>query len=510
MSLRSGIVLSLLSLAPFASMTAGAEDYWAYAYQGVEIISTGNPASAVTLAHHLHRLDLAARKFLLSDREGGERPATHIYAVSPWVFSEMVGGDKDVGMLYQYSGTDNYVLLNGTRSPGSDDPYWPAYAGYAGSILMSDGESRYPYWFRTGFAELFAATAFQGSKVTLGGYAKGRVYSLTSDKLIPVHTLLQLQPGDPQLKANAYLYPAECWFLLHLVLFEGNYRAEFARYLTLIDEGQSPEEAFAGSFKVGYDALDKMLRSALTTGRVNIFVLHIDDDRDTEAPHRISPAEANARIAEFELRLGRIEEAIKRVQSALASEPSNEMALRVLATAQVRRHDYADALRTIDRLPADAGLSPDGHSDRAAVLMSTAQAAASKDATLSADPVELNHRATADLQRALELAPENRHYLEQLGRLIAEQRDTVTAQTYFPRAVHVFYQHPRDAALAAAIAQMCAATGDYKNAVRFTEAWRDNTIAPADRDRAAAYLSRLKTAQDQHSVIAGDASSTSP
>jgi hypothetical protein len=504
MIVRHPLKWALVAVAALIFESAAAEDYWSYSFHGIDIVAVGYPGSAVELAHHLHRLDGAARQLLLADQSGGERPATHLYAVSPSAFNEMVGGAKDVAMLYQFSGTDNYILLEGSRSfTGENDPYWPAYAGYAGSILLSDGETRYPYWFRQGFAEVLGATEFLGSRVTLGGYLKGRVYSLTSDRLIPVRTLLQLRQGDPEMKAREEIYQAECWLLVHLVLFEGNYRSEFAHYLTLIDEGQGPDEAFAASFKVGYDDLDRMLRSALSGGKIRTAILHISDEKDTEQPRKISAGEANAKLAEFDLRLGRVDAATKRAQSVLTSDASNEIALRVLAKAHAQRQEYAESLSTIDRL-SDSTISAAGLADRAELLTAVSRAILAKEAVVSADPAQLRQRATADLQRAVEVAPEDRRAWARLGADIAERRDAVAAQSYFAKAVHVFYQHPRDADLAAALSEVAAATNDYTNAVRFGEAWRVNSIDAGSRDRVAAYLSQLKTAHERNSVAAGN------
>lgn len=492
MTLQRWIIAVAFAL-QLAVGAAHAEAYWSYAYKGIDVTAVGGASFAVTLVQNLHRLDLAARKAMPSDH--GDRPLTHVFAVPHTTFIELRGADEEITSMFMTTGGDNYVLIDISQS--DENRYWEAYFGYAGSILVSNGGMRYPDWFRSGFSELFAATSIQGSKVTLGGFLPERVEILNSGTHIPIRTLLQLRPGDPQLKAAsvAEMYAAESWFLTHLILFEGEHNAEFSRYLNLLDEGQSSEQAFTTSFKASDADLDRMFHDAWVAGRIRTSVLHVPLENDAGEPHRLSTAEADGRLAGLGVRVGRnLDGAIQRAQAALALEPSNEAALRALALAQVRRDEYASSLRTIDRIASDTSLSAAGHADRATVLRAIGRAITQQKVTLDADPVRLAHRAAEDYERSLQLDPENLTYWADLANLIAEQRDAAAAQTYFPRVVHVFFQHPRSLELATALTQMCAATNDYANAIRFANAWRENSISVAGRDEASAYVSRLKAA----------------
>jgi hypothetical protein len=489
----AGIILQTLTVA------ARAEDYWTYSYENIEVTAP-SASEASTMVRNIYRLDQSARRLLGSTE--GEKPRTYVYAVPKQTF-QRISGNRNATTQFTILDGENFVLLD-TSDRGSEAS-WNTYFGYSGSILLSGGILRYPDWFRAGFSELLAATQVNGTKVTLGGASTGRVYTLENNPLIPVRTLLELHRNDPQLNTATFaqMFSAESWLLTHLILFESRYQSEFTHYFKLIDQGQSPEDAFAASFKVGYQDLDKMVHDTLRGG-IQTYIFRMPEDAsDSGQPHRITAAEANARFGVITARLRHGDEGHKFADAALATEPGNGTAIEALALSQLSVHQYAAALQTSSRFANDALLSASGHAVRAMVLTDVATQIEKKEVTVDADPKELLRRAAEDYQQAITLDPERLSYWTQFARFLGRHPNSKVLETFFPQVVHTFFQHPHVASLARAVTEMCTAANDYTNALRFASAWRQEAITAEDRDAASAAVSHLKALIDQRDATSG-------
>jgi hypothetical protein len=282
---------------------AQAQGYFSYSYQGIDVMA-GDAVYARTLAHNVHRLDVAARRLLEWDA-GAPLPPTHVYALHhpaflklapPYQFAPTFQMVTHVTSAFDIRNGENYAYVDASAS--SD--YSGAYFGLAGSILASGGR-RYPAWFTNGFARMIAPTQIHGTKVTVGRVDAwlAEVVKSWSLKFISTRSLLTMSPHDEVLKADLMQqkYAAECWLLVHLITIEGLYKSEFAQYLRLLDAGKDPSDAFAASFKVSYEELDKTLKDAIDKGSIRLLSFDVPDQSDTDQPRQLSAAEADSRIA---------------------------------------------------------------------------------------------------------------------------------------------------------------------------------------------------------------------
>ena len=242
--------------------TAGAADYWHYRYRGIDVTAAGSEQYVIDLAHNMRRLDTAIVTVLPLEL-GDWRPRTLIYAVPPDELKRLLGADSDTATQFTANGFMNVVVMDNITS--SEVHYWQAYFGYAGSLLVSEGALRYPDWFRQGVSKVFAATVISGDRITIGGYDQSTVYALMSRPLMPMRKFLHLRVDDPQLVAKdaSYQYEAQCWFLAHLITIDKLFEKEFSSYLQLVSGGQSEDAAFAASFTMSYEDLDRSLAAEI-------------------------------------------------------------------------------------------------------------------------------------------------------------------------------------------------------------------------------------------------------
>jgi hypothetical protein len=282
---------------------AQARGYVGYSYQGIDVMA-GDAVYARTLAHNVHRLDEAARKVLEWDA-GAPLPPTHVYALHHPEFARLVPPGQIVHRFqmvsfvtsaFAISKGENYAFVDAAAATD----YSGAYFGLAGSILLSEG-LRYPAWFSTGFERMIAPTQIRGTRVTIGRVDAWLANVAQSWKLrfISTRSLLTINPDDPLLKDDLMQekYTAECWLLVHLITIEGMYKSEFKEYLRLLNSGRGPADAFAASFKVTYEDLDKTLKDAIDKGSIRLLSFEIPDEPDSDQPRQLSAAESDGRIA---------------------------------------------------------------------------------------------------------------------------------------------------------------------------------------------------------------------
>ncbi len=255
---RRFLSAALLLLIPLAAI-AGENEYWSYTYRNVEVTAAGNSAYAVNLARYCVRLDGMLTRIL--GIKASDRPPVHLYALPPAQVRQFLGDADRVSFRISPAGA--IILMSNTRE--SDSDYWGAYYGYTAALLASDGQLSGPYWYQTGLPLVFASTKYRGDRAQLGTVETGYALTLGQGSApIPMRTFLSLTRATIGASgATLEAYDAEAWGLAHEIFVEGWHRAQFAKYLGLMRQGSQEPEAFAASFNMTYEQLDKEFVNAL-------------------------------------------------------------------------------------------------------------------------------------------------------------------------------------------------------------------------------------------------------
>ncbi len=506
-----------LSIACLSNTAAASDTYWAYTYKGISVTAVSSADRAKTIAHNLHRLDLALASVLETQAEDYRAP-TRVFAVPQRTF-DILWRKTDISYssISFPSDFDNQILMN--VSLDRDMPYFDAYAGYTGSLMAGGYSFRYPFWFRKGLTELFGASSVERHQVILGGFVANRLRPLFADGWIPLRTLLNIADNDPQLQSADFLtrYSAECWFLVHQIVIEQKYHANFHQYFSQLDQGEEGSRAFAASFGTDYENVDKEMQHALNAGVIKIIKIQIPDEPDSTEPRRLSDSEAQGRLAVFAARHGQdVDGAMTLANEALASDPKNEDALIALMRTQLRQHIYPAALQYADRLCALEPLSQNAAAQCAQAYADMLYGGAEKNAALGVDATALGDRSRKYFEMAIAADPEDLASWGGMTNLLTTTHNADYAKDFLPRAKHVWATHSRNEYLARTLAGLCATTGDFDTAVKFATVWQKNALSGSGRAQADAYLSRLKAAAERKalstvpSTNAGPASSSKP
>jgi tetratricopeptide (TPR) repeat protein len=484
----------LVLAAFFLCAPANAEEYWSFSYQGIQVTAAGNAGRAADLGHDLVQLDAAFAKTSAASTTSWRAPAVHVYALPGALFKKVWGADVAAG--YLNAGSYQDILINSDHS-NADDPHWAAYSAYIAALLSREG-MRYPSWLSTGISSVFASSSISGDRVTIGGFDRGQIQLLARSRLIPMRTLLSLKGNDPQLHDRDFLqlYWAQCWLFVHQILIEHKYAASVDKYVDLLRQGKTENEAFAASFSVSYDDLDAFMRGLMTKGTINRFAINFPK-LDAAAPQSVSVAEVDARLAEFGVRHNReVQEAMQLAQSALSVEPNNERAWRALARSQIIEGNYAEALASVEKLVARPSLSAAGHADCGFVLALIAQ----HHADAATDTAALWQRARSEYEQAIALNYDDVASLYELAGMIETQKDVEAAKKFQPAMEQAFYRNPRNSELAKSLVHLCLVSGDLSDAFKFTVAWQENAKSDADEEQATTYASHIKASIERHSA----------
>jgi hypothetical protein len=500
-----------LSIACLPNSAAAFDSYWAYTYKGIAVTAAGSADRAKNIAHNLHRLDLALATVLGIQAEDWRAP-TRVYAVPQSTFNLLWRKtDISYSSISFPSDFDNQILMN--ISLDQDTPYFDAYSGYTGSLLASGYSFRYPFWFRKGLTEVFGASSVGRTQVILGGFVAARLRSLFASGWIPLRTLMNIADNDPQLQSADFLnrFSAECWFLVHQIVIEEKYHANFDQYFSRLDQGDEESQAFVASFGTDYENVDKEMQHALNAGVIKIIKVQVPDEPDSTEPRRLSDSEAQGRLAVYAARHGQeIDGAVKLANDAIAADPKNEDALMALTQTQLRQHAYPAALQYADRLCALEPLSQNAAADCAQAYADLLNGGAAKNAALGIDAPALADRSRKYFEMAISADPEDLASWAGMTSLLTATHNVGYAKDFLPRAKHVWATHSRNEYLARTLAGLCATTGDFDTAIKFATVWQKNALSGESRASADAYLSRLKAFAERKALSEAPGTNASP
>ena len=469
---------------------ARAENYWRYSFQNVEIVTVGGADRATTLAEDVVRFDNALTQIL--QLSAAPLP-TRIHEL-PGKVNDALLGVADAA-VYSYT-PYGVTVVSGERGTDEATRNWGLLFGYTGGLLASGRDSRCPYWFQIGVPLLFANAEFDSDRIKTGGNDRGFAYLINTSNLIPMRVLLRTEQSDSQLANSATyrsLFQAESWYLAREVFVESMLREEFGHYLGLIRQGQSEPDAFAGSFKVSYEDLDRKLAESITEP-THIYVVKVPKVALGEAePRRLAPAEVAARLAELNMMQSHAADTRRLADESLREDPASELALRVRARLEERQGDFGAALADLDRLGTLPAPSAAGSTDRAELLASIAEKVGHDRATVGADAGTLYARARDAFEGAIRADPEFLRAWAGLADLYTRTGDEAGAKALVVRAQPVLERHRGNDGLARALALMCARSGQSAAALRFAQAWRDAAITPQEFTRAVELVARLQS-----------------
>ena len=393
-------LLVALSLSALSPATALAE--WRRAEsQHFVVYSDGSERSLRDYTAKLERFDalLTARFGVGRDTEARKLP---VYLVGDGRALRVAipGLPPGIAGYYSFSDIDVFaVLVRGE----SDDILLHEYSHH---VMARAGDMRYPGWFREGFAEYFAtATVTERGKASFGLPDRGRLYALQQGRWLPMDAVLRAESSlaiDSQTGMN--MYYAQSWALTHWLLSDTSRIRNLSAYVTAVNGGRDPVEAWQSIYSMTPEQLTAQLR-AHVRGRLSYSELDMPPISPEITVTTLSPAADAVMLPAINARSWNPDQIdgpalLATLRAAAARFPDDPLALVAAGRAEKRWGDPAAAEAALTR-----ALERQGDNVEGLILMADLATERGADATDQAERTRQWDLARDFLRRALEADP---------------------------------------------------------------------------------------------------------
>lgn len=352
--MSSAIHRLLLALLLVALTPAAALAQWKRAEsEHFVVYSDGSERSLREYTAKLERFDA-----LLTSRFGGARTEARrlpVYLVGDGRALRVAVPGLPTGIAGYYSTSDTDVFAVLVRGE-SDDILLHEYSHH---VMARAGDVPYPGWFREGFAEYFAtATVTERGEASFGLPSPGRLYALQRSSWLPMDAVLRAD-GSLAIDSDTGrgMYYAQSWALTHWLLADASRIRNLSAYVTAVNGGRDPVEAWQSIFAMTPDQLTTALRSHVR-GRLSYAKLDMPPISPVITVTTLSPAAdvvllpmINARSWDPDAVDGPA--LLATLRAAAARFPDDPLALVAVARAEKRWGDEAAAeaalIRALER-----------------------------------------------------------------------------------------------------------------------------------------------------------------
>lgn len=281
---------------------------------------------------------------------------------------------------------------------------------YAHHFMLQQSGSVHPAWYVEGFAEYFATAVFRPDRIEVGRASGARAAWLKTAAWMPLDRLLAQDPLRLAARDSAMFY-AQSWLLTHYMFRAPGMRPKLRAYLVAFARGEDPVQAFRRHVDADFAGFEARLRHYLAT---DASYSRVARARKAAPAIRIAALPPSADIfllrqvaLEHGVPAARAPEALAEIRRLAAAAPSDALARRTLALAELELGDADTARTVIDRLLAESPGDPDLLRWRAASLKPLAPGA----------PPEAMGEAKRNLADALSADPDDWRALHAYARL---------------------------------------------------------------------------------------------
>jgi hypothetical protein len=302
------------------------------------------------------------------------------------------------GIAGYYSSSENDIFAVLVRGE-SDDLLLHEYSHH---VMARAGDVRYPGWFREGFAEYFAtATVTEGGQASFGLPDPGRLRALQQDRWLTMDVVLRADSSfGIGSESGRGMYYAQSWALTHWLLADTARIRNLSAYVSAVNRGQDPAEAWQAIFAMTPDQLTAQLR-AHVRGRLTYAKVDIPPVNPVITVSTLSPAADVVLLPMINARSWNPAEIdgpalLNTLRTAAARFPDDPLALVALGRAEKRWGDPVAAETALTR-----ALERQGDNVEGLILMADLATERGIDAADEAERTRQQDLARDFLRRAL-------------------------------------------------------------------------------------------------------------
>jgi tetratricopeptide (TPR) repeat protein len=348
----------LVSLAMVPAVRAAARPWRLIRGTNVIVVGQRSPRALRTIAVELEQFRIAVGGLVRGARQPLSVPTT-VYtfddrkSLEPFV--PLRDGRPATLGGYCICGPATDVNVIAVSLAGYDDASRIVFHEYA-HLLLRNAAPNVPLWLNEGLAEYYSTFRLrnEGRQAEIGRPIEQHV-AVLRQRFVPVAQLIAVDRSSRFYNEGdrRSIFYAEAWALTHYLLMERpNGGAALDRYLSIVAGGAAPDHAFADAFGTATTDMDSELQQYARRPALRSVTYALAERVDVDEPEQartIAAAEAEARLGDLQLRVGRMEEAAVRIQAASAAAPDSAPAQLALAFLRLRQNRESEAWPALER-----------------------------------------------------------------------------------------------------------------------------------------------------------------
>lgn len=310
-----------------------------------------------TSALRLERYDAYLRqRFEISPQIAANKLSVYILESRLLVVKLLGDQQRDAAGFYEANETGIIAVVGRTGDEEWQDII--LFHEYAHHFMLQYFPAAYPAWYTEGFAEFYSNARFKGDKILVGLPAQHRAYQLMMEDTVPITKLLSNSVNELKRDETGNFY-GRAWLLTHYLTFAPDRIGQMAKYLQLINSGQSSLDAAQQAFG-DLEALNREMQRYLRATTHSYFFLDSPIPTDLKLSVTALNAAFEATVMDrIRLRRGtRPEEQepiVQRLRAAAAKFGDDAEVWTLLAEAELDADHFDAAIVAADKAIA---LSP--------------------------------------------------------------------------------------------------------------------------------------------------------
>jgi Flp pilus assembly protein TadD len=227
-----------------------------------EFISNASPAQTLDIARDLLRMRAAIGQVTRLKVRSSLPTKVLIFAsdrsFGPYRDAVLQRKTENVIGVFAKAEIGNFILMRSDTEVVDRTVYHELTHHFVENTLTG-----LPLWFGEGIAEYYSTFGTTGTAVNIGRPVAEHVLWLRGQSLIPLSELFATRSDSPTYNEGTRqgVFYAESWALFHYLMADADRRVQLGRFLSLLGEGKSVDDAFTGAFAMKYAQLEQELRN---------------------------------------------------------------------------------------------------------------------------------------------------------------------------------------------------------------------------------------------------------
>ena len=324
--LAFGAIATALTVGCAATPTGISNDWIVVESPYFEIMSTLDGDKTIGLAEDLERFRALIYATTTAPQTDAPVPSKIFAFKRKSQFARFNPWRGAAGYFQAGTRANNVVLTDYSRSLDAKSIIFHEYVHF---VLRNGTGIEYPIWYDEGFAEVLSTVRTHEGKLIVGAIPKARIPSFQHGQWISMERIIEATSYADFPEKHLHMFYAEAWALAHYVTLDQSDKGSIEEYLSLLNEGVEPTNAFEQAFSERIASAASAIKSKLKRGDwrlIGIPIENLDYDRRKPVVRKPSRDEVALRLGQLQLSNNQPRKAQALFEAALAANGENDRA----------------------------------------------------------------------------------------------------------------------------------------------------------------------------------------